>query len=88
MIRFTSSVGNYNAIGNYNSNEMFVQPHTYTRILRGYGYTPGNQKMTAADTVILIDNNNVGLALDKGSVGIGTSSPLAKLHVSGSGLIT
>ncbi|MDG0815896.1 phage tail protein [Bdellovibrio svalbardensis] len=83
-IRISTNVaGNYNAIGNYNTNEMYIQPYSVTRILRGYLYTAGNQKMTTTDTAILVDNNNVSLAVDKGSVGIGTSTPAAPLDVIG-----
>lgn len=81
-IRFTSSTGNYNAIGNYNTNEMYIQPYTYARILRGYRYTSGNRKMTSDDTAVLISNVNIGLALDKGNVGIGTGTPVQKLEIS------
>ncbi|AZZ37203.1 hypothetical protein CIK05_10535 [Bdellovibrio sp. qaytius] len=83
-IRFTTNTaGSYSAIGNYNTSEMFIQPQNYFRILRGYDYTTGNQKMTSADTAILMDNNNISLAVDKGSVAIGTTSPDAPLHVVG-----
>ncbi|MDD4985788.1 MAG: hypothetical protein PHQ43_08370, partial [Dehalococcoidales bacterium] len=80
-IRFTSESGYYNAIGNYNSNEMYIQPHTYTRILKGYAYTSGGRKMTAADTMFRIDTANVLLAENGGKVGIGTAAPAAGLAI-------
>jgi Chaperone of endosialidase len=71
----TGSSSYYHAIGNYNSNEMFVQPYTYFHVLRGYAYTTSNRKQTSADTAILVDSANITLAYDKGNVGINTTSP-------------
>jgi hypothetical protein len=62
---------------------MFVQPNTYLRILRGYSYTYGDRKMASEDTAFLIDSKSIGMALDKGFVGIGTSTPSVKLDVDG-----
>ena len=81
-ITMESSAGQIDAFGTVSSNEFYMQPYTYTNILRGYAYTSGNRKANASDRMVRITSETVELSTPDRTTLFSVSG--TKVNISGS----